>query len=1033
VIPFARLSLLTAILTGVLFRSAAADDADSLAFFENSIRPLLIENCVKCHGPKKSESGLRLDSKQAVLKGGESGPAIVPGKIADSLLITAVRHEDGFEMPPGKQLSKREIASLVSWIEKGAAWPDGMTLAGGGPKLRGGPITKEERAHWSYQPIVNPAPPKMSVSPKVRNDIDRFVQSRLAEAGLSSRSPASKRVLIRRATFDLTGLPPTPEEVDAFLTDDSPDAFSNLVDRLLGSKAYGERWGRHWLDVVRYADTAGDTADYPTPLSYKYRNWVIDAFNHDKPYDQFVREQVAGDILAAQTDDISEAEYRELLTATGFIAISRRFGFDVENYHHLTIQDTIDTLGQAVLGLTLGCARCHDHKYDPVNTDDYYAWYGIFESTRYSFPGSEEKKRPYDSFPSLPPAVATKRKADHDAKLAKLDADIASLAAEIKSKTERLKSAGGWMAYLEGRRLKQSSRDENGNTGFLAWHGGNLPLVAVNTSDVELKVPGTVPPKTLVVHPNPKEGVGIAWQSPISGRVRITGKIQDAHNCGDSVSWHIDHVNAKGLRNLREGAIGTNLSQDYSTNEKPIEVTVRAGDFLQLAVMPKSNHGCDLTQVDLTIAEVEGKNRTWNVVADVLTDFLEGNPNDDQYGNSGVWHFFLVAEDRGKSQGGTSSKDLTAKELAELQTAIDRMSKEATPLAAERDALKKSGPYEVLYAAVEQDKPKDAQIRIRGDRINLGAAVPRKNLEILGGNLLADPAASGRAEMAVWLTGNQNTLTPRVMANRIWQQHFGRGLVATANDFGTRGEKPSHPKLLDWLASQFVENGWSVKSMHRLILNSATYRQSTEFDEAAAELDPEARLLWRFNRRRLSAEEIRDAMLLVSGELDPTKGGEHPFPAVESWGFSQHGPYYGVYPTKRRSVYLMQQRLKRHPFLGLFDGADVNVSMARRDLTTVPTQALYLMNSDFVHERAASVARRLLAAKTEQSSRLQSLFELTLGRPPRGSEIAESAEFLTSYTQALAESGMPEEQRVQAAWSGFVRTVLTRNEFLFVD
>jgi uncharacterized small protein (DUF1192 family) len=1032
VIHLARMSLLAAIVAGIFCHRAEAADTDSLAFFENNIRPLLIENCVKCHGPKKSESGLRLDSKQAVLKGGESGPAVVAGKVEDSLLITAVRHEDGFEMPPGKKLSKREITSLVTWIEKGAAWPDGMTLAKG-PKLRGGPITDVERAHWSYRKILDPTPPQFDSSPSVRNDIDRFVQSRLAEAGLKPRSLASKRVLIRRATFDLTGLPPAPAEIDAFLQDESENAFSKVVDRLLSSKAYGERWGRHWLDVVRYADTAGDTADYPTPLSYKYRNWVIDAFNKDKPYDQFVREQIAGDILAGQTDDISAVEYREMLTATGFIAISRRFGFDVENYHHLTIQDTIDTLGQAVLGLTLGCARCHDHKYDPVNTDYYYAWYGIFESTRYSFPGSEQKKRPYDSFPALPPPIATKRKADHDARVAKLDADIARLAAEIKSKTERLKAAGGWLAYLEGRRLKQTSRDENGNTGMLVWHGGELPLVGVNISDVELKVPGTVPPKTLVVHPNPKEGVGIAWRSPMAGRVLISGKVQDAHNCGDSVAWHIDHVDEQGLRNVKEGAIGTNSAQDFAMKEKPIEITVRAGDFLQLAVMPKSNHGCDLTQVDFTIAEVDGKKRKWNVVADVVDDFLEGNPNDDQYKNAGVWYFFQVAEDRGKSAGGTSSNGLAAEEIAELQATIGRLSKETEPLAAERDALKKSGPYEVLYAAIEQDKPKDAQIRIRGDRVNLGDAVPRKNLEILGGNLLASPGASGRAEMAVWLTWQNNTLTPRVMVNRIWQQHFGRGLVATANDFGTRGEKPSHPKLLDWLASRFVENGWSVKSMHRLLMNSATYQQSSEFDEAAAEKDPEARLLWRFNRRRLSAEEIRDAMLLVSGELDPTTGGEHPFPAVESWGFSQHAPYYGVYATRRRSVYLMQQRLQRHPFLSLFDGADVNVSTARRDLTTVPTQALYLMNSDFVHEQAASVVRRIFAGDNGQVARLQSLFELTLGRPARESELTESAAFLNSYVAALAETGMAKEQREQAAWSGFVRTILTRNEFLFVD
>ena len=441
-------NFLRIIATASLFALTAADsspaaDGDSVRFFENNIRPLLIENCLKCHGPKKSESGLRLDSKEFLLKGGDSGPAIEPGKSKESLLMKAVRHEDGFEMPPGKKLSRLQVSALATWIDKGAAWPVGMTLAKGGPKLRGGPITEAERAHWAYQPIRDPRPPKVNSSRRVRNDIDRFLQAKLAAADLESSSPASKRILIRRATFDLTGLPPTPEEINAFLKDNSVDAFRKVVDRLLASKAYGERWGRHWLDVVRYADTAGDTADYPTPLSYKYRNWVIDAFNKDKPYDQFIREQVAGDILAAQTDDISEVEYRELMKATGFLAISRRFGFDVENYHHLTIQDTIDTLGQAILGLTLGCARCHDHKYDPVNTDDYYAWYGIFESTRYSFPGSEQKKRPYDSFPALPSAIAAQRKAEHDARLARIDEEIKRLNMLKETLAAKLKNSSG--------------------------------------------------------------------------------------------------------------------------------------------------------------------------------------------------------------------------------------------------------------------------------------------------------------------------------------------------------------------------------------------------------------------------------------------------------------------------------------------------------------------------------------------------------------------------------------------------------------
>jgi hypothetical protein len=378
-------------------------ERDRFAHFENNVRPLLVTHCIKCHGPQKAESDLRLDTLETTLRGGTSGPAIVPGNPAESLMIQAVRHLDGMAMPPDETLDAHAIAALEQWVKAGASWPDGMNLTGNdGPQLRDGPITDAERAFWSFQPIADATPPTVKSAQTSENAIDQFVNEKLTEAGLRMRSAASRRTLLRRATFDLTGLPPSPKDIAAFLAADSPNAFQTVVDRLLSSPAYGERWGRHWLDVVRYADTAGETADYPTPLAWKYRNWVIDAFNQDIPYDRFVREQIAGDIFAermvsAPTDVMSDEDlqrYRDVKTATGFIAISRRFGFDVENYHNLTIQDTLDTVGQAVLDLSIGCARCHDHKFDPISSKDYYSWYGIFESTRYSFPGSEEKQTP---------------------------------------------------------------------------------------------------------------------------------------------------------------------------------------------------------------------------------------------------------------------------------------------------------------------------------------------------------------------------------------------------------------------------------------------------------------------------------------------------------------------------------------------------------------------------------------------------------------------------------------------------------------
>lgn len=1018
-------TLFLLVLIGTVFPSSAGGaDRESLVIFENNVRPILVQRCIKCHGPKKAQADLRLDALSSVMKGGESGPAIVPGKSEASLLVKAIQHKGELKMPPKRKLTDIEIAALSRWIERGAFWPEGTVLGGIGRSLRGGPITAKERGFWSFQPISNPKPPQPEHS-QIKNDIDRFVAERLSKTELKTMPPADRGVLIRRATFDLTGLPPTQKDIQAFLDDDSSDAFAKVINRLLKSKAYGERWGRHWLDLVRYSDTAGETADYPTPLSYKYRNWVISAFNSDKPYDQFVREQIAGDILAKRIPDVSNDQYKDMLTATGFIAISRRFGFDSENYHHITIQDTIDTVGQAFLGLSLGCARCHDHKYDPINTSDYYSWYGIFDSTRYSFPGSEEKKRPYDLFPVVPLAEAARKKAEFAAALAKLDTEIKRLEGKKKP------LAGGWRNYIDQRRLKSIAKDRDGHVGFHSWYTDSkpyqVPLVAVNTTKETLKVPGTVPPRSFVVHPQQKEGVGIAWRSPIKGRVRVAGSVTDAHNCGNSVAWFVDHLGRAGLKEVGNGAIERNASQAI----KPLAFDIKTGDLIQLAIMPKGNHGCDLTQVEWSIEEVGGKRR-WNVVDDVIGDFLKSNPLPDRQGNAGVWFFYQVDEDRGKSFVPTSPKIPDANPI-EVERKLAQIDARLVKLRSQREAVKRSSPVEFVYAAIEKDNPQNSRIQIRGNQRNLGAEVGRKNLEILGHDSLPTGAGSGRLQLAEWLTRDSNPLFARVMVNRIWQHHFGRGLVATENDFGTRGSRPTHPELIDWLASRFKENGYSIKAMHRLIMASAAYQRSSEYDASAFEIDPDAKMLWRFNRRRLSAEEIRDAMLFVAGDLDPSMGGEHPFPPVEKWGFTQHLPYYGVYPTKRRSVYLMQQRLKRHPFLALFDGADTNVSTARRELTTVPTQALYLMNNAFVHERAASLAGRIMADVGDEASRLERYWHIAFGRPPKSDEIANAVAFLKKYNQVLATTEQSNDARKLAAWRALARSILTRNEFLFVD
>ena len=668
--------------------------------------------------------------------------------------------------------------------------------------------------HWAFQALGHPLPPLLASNSWHVQPLDRFVMARLQEHELQPNPLADRRTLIRRATFDLTGLPPTAMEIEKFLGDPSADSFEKLVDRLLASPAYGERWGRHWLDIARYADTAGDGADYPVREAVKYRDWVIRAFNADQPFDQFVREQIAGDILV---DQGSPDQQVRGVTATGFLAVGKRYGYQPSpDYQHLDFADAIDSLGRSLLGLSLGCARCHDHKYDPVTAADYYALYGIFQSTRWAFPGGEEQKRPS----AFPPLVSAEEAARLDkakaAELAPLDEMLADL--------KRKRSA------LDGKSI--------------------------------------VPPIT-----------------------------------------------------------------------------------------PAADLADRLKKLDAEIA--------------------------------------------------------TAAKLRATEAA-----KEA---------------YPVAYG-VSEDKPVNARIQLRGEPGKLGDEVPRRFLEILGGDPVpASATGSGRLELATWLTRPTNPLTPRVFVNRVWQWHFGQGLVTTPSDFGLRGEPPSHPELLDWLASEFIASGWSVKALHRLILRSQTYQRASDDDAANFERDPANRWLWRHARQPLDAESIRDAMLAVSGRLDRNIPGPHPFPPVETWAFTIHNPFHAVYDSNHRSVYLMQQRNRRNPYLALFDAADPNQSMAQRLPTTTPTQTLYLMNSAFVQQQSQAFARRLLAASVDDAARVRLAFEMAQGRVPEELETGQAISFLSAYRQKLAGMEKPPESERELAWAGLARVLLTGNAFLYVD
>jgi len=778
--------------------------SEQVAFFESKIRPLLVDRCYDCHSADADELGgsLLLDSRKGIVVGGDTEPPVIPSDPDQSLIIRAVSYSDvKLRMPPDEKLSVDEIESLKAWIAMGAPDPrDENTVQT--HKNRTAIDWVAGRDFWSLRPITMPNLPTVRNVQWPSSDLDRFILSRIESSGLEPTIDADKRTLIRRATFDLIGLPPTTTEIDAFINDSSPDSFAKLVDRLLSSRHYGERWGRYWLDVVRYSDTAGDNSDFPIPQMIRYRDWVIDAFNRDLPYDDFVQHQLAGDLLPYDSVD----DKFEKTIATGYIASARRFGSRVDDYpQHLTIEDTLDNVGRAFLAATINCARCHDHKFDPLSNEDYYALYGIFQSTRYPWPGIELEQKQRDLIPLV-------------------DDDTARVAQDMKSTEEQRLS--------EIAELLETKRNET------------------------------------------KEG---------------------------------------------------------SDERKE---------------------------------------------ADKLWD--------------------------------------------DAKSTADMFSK--TPLA-----------FEQAYAVCDAKIIEDSALQIKGNPSKLGDVIPRRFLSVLGGQTLRpDDKTSGRLQLAQWIVDPNNPLAMRVIVNRIWLHHFGSGLVATPNDFGRQGKPPTHPELLDWLASTFRESGYSIKSLHRTIMLSHTYRLSSRLSDIAADQDPTNQSLTAFPRRRLDAEAIRDTVLSLGGSLDLSRPGVHPFPPQAEWKFTQHNPFKAVFASNHRSVYLMTQRTQRHPFLAIFDGPDPSVSTPQRLTSTTPIQSLYFLNDPVVHEQATLFARRIMDSSDNDAQRLSFAFRSALGREPRADEIKDSLAFLEQTRRgALSESENGES--IETAWQAMVRVIFRLNEFVYVD
>jgi hypothetical protein len=1086
-----RLVVAVAVLlvTGSL-RAADKADPGSAAFFENEIRPLLIEHCHRCHGDGKIKGGLRLTSRAKVLEGGDTGPAAVPGKQADSLLVKALHYRDDLKMPPKGKLPDAAIAKLTRWVEIGLPWPDATVQPGAaGTKFV---ITDEQRRFWSFQPVKPVQPPDVKDAAWVRSPIDRFVLAKLEAAGLKPAAPADKRTLIRRVTFDLTGLPPTPDEIDAFIKDESPDAYAKVIDRLLASSAYGERWGRHWLDLARYADyrdMRGLGGDSDIGDAWRYRDWVINAFNRDLPYDQFIVHQIAGDRLPPRAPDEINADG---LVATGLLSLGEWGTGDADKEKMVTdiVNDQIDVVTRSFLALTVSCARCHDHKFDPIPTADYYGLAGIFFSTRIvPAPGDKTAGTPMLKTPLIGPAEKARRDQHvtrlkalsdrlkqtserHAAEFAKsllpqtadyltaaweyrnLPAQgkpaITALAAERKLHAFALRQWVEALASGEYRTMTTVTRDIGGRAGTFGFRGpADCPNVVVNPTDTPLSLgTPTIPAKSLTMHPGPKGPVAAVWTSPVAATVRVTGRVADADpNCGDGIGWRIDVRSQQGRRPLASGEIGNGGKQAFDqgkTAEQLKSVMVKPGDRLELYVLPRGDYTCDTTAVEWEI--VADDKQTWNLTADVISGGA-ANPHADRLGHADVWMFVDATTAAPGSpvalpQALTSAKDAAsarraAEEFAKTFDRVDESSpfrvrrpedESALPAAAhdeisalrrERDELAKNppGPIPTALAAVEGGVPggmfpgiQDVPIHVRGSYTRLGERVPRHFPVILNGGK-PTPAfdGSGRLELAKWIASPDNPLTARVMVNRVWQWHFGEGFVRTPSNFGKLGTPPSHPELLDWLAGEFVRGGWSLKQLHRQILMSATYRQGGTAEPGVLKKDPDNKLFGRFAPRRLDAEEVRDAMLSASGQLDRKPG----------------GPAFADLATPRRTVYLRAVRSDRSNFRALFDAADPEVPTEQRTVSTVAPQALFLMNHPFVTARAKAFAGRLLAENySDEKDRIARAYRLLYGRDPTDDEVRVGLAFLGRF----ADSAIP-----PSAWAEYAQVLLCGNEFVYVD
>ena len=908
-------------------------------FFEAKVRPILAEHCFKCHGTKKQEAGLRLDSRAGIFRGTDTGPVVLPGNPEESALIDAIGHDAAIKMPPKSKLPLQAIDDLTRWVQMGAPWPESDKRAADGSERAH--IAPNAKHHWGFQPGADPIPPVVKANGWLRSPVDQFILAQLEAKGLSPSPRAAARALIRRATFDLLGLPPTPEEIDLFEADTTPGAYERVVDRLLASPRYGERWGRYWLDVARYADTKGYILfqDANFHWAYTYRDYVISAFNQDLPYDRFLIEQIAADRLKPSNG-------RKPLTALGFLALGGRF---MNNVHDV-IDDRIDVVCRGLMSLTVTCARCHDHKFDPIPAQDYYSLYGVLASARE---------------PDIPPEAGEPVRTPVYLQFVK----------ELESRQRKLSD---FVAAKHQEMVEASKR--RASEYLLA---GQKALDQPSTEDFMLLADGTDLNPTMVIR----------WQVYLAR----TRKTQDEV----FAPWH-------ALASLPDGDFAQNAARviaNYQFAGRSADSTRAMSPVNPIVLQALSEQPLhSLAEV----AQVYGQllNHVEQVWQDrVARASLEGR-TPEPLPNTALEALRQVF------YGPDSPPNVIMLPYGDLGLLPDRPSQ--AKLQELRNAVQNwltTGPGAPARAMILEDTPKpfEPHVFLRGNPNNLGPAVPRRFLAAVSPTK-PEPfhEGGGRLELAQAIACRDNPLTARAIVNRVWMHHFGTPLVATPGDFGLRSEPPTHPEILDHLASRLTESGWSIKALHRRIMLSNTYQQQSDDRSAARAVDPENTLYWRANRRRLDFEATRDALLAVSGRLSGRIGGP-PMPSLM-----------GTEP--RRTIYGFVDRLNLPGIYRTFDFPDPTTTSPRRDQTTVAPQALFLMNHPFTIELSRSMLTRPdIAILGDTKRKVERLYRLIYGRTPSGEELTAIREFLR------------EPATDPRRWQRFAQGMLLTNEFVFVD